>query len=605
MINEALNLHKQGFSVCFTKDPSKPGGKAPIGYWREFIDGPQTEQDVQKMYNYAKTKDNNLGLAVICTKGIEVLDVDVKYFLDDKHFVSDVFDAIVDAVGIDTYEKLIEAKTISDGYHLIYRTNIVEGSQKLASRATIDSEKKNPNDNVRVLLETRSYGGIFVVSPSAGYEYDNPNRTVEHISLITDSQRNSLIQVCRGFNEIEDRSKNEQRVIKPLEVVGESKSTIEAFKDSTTCEEIIESIGWQYSHARGKYKYFVRPGKSIKEGISASVNIETGNFYNWSSSTELPSSVHMDSIDLYSFLNHNNDFKATCRALYNLGFGDRKKKTSHREQVKLITTIDKTLTKDGDNTAFLDSIFNKKIDITVKEVQKPNTLFIRDDKKGKYVGLGGYGDIVNVFGAGKSRKTGIAIAAASCFIKGGKGESLLFKGDYDGKKIIHFDTEQSRHYTQVAAREIVYQSGLPQTEHPENFMCFPIKELTKLDRLNFIKHVIFNKVDNIGCILLDGVVDICRNYNDLEESSDLVTFLLNTAENAQFLLLDILHNAQSTGRAKGHLGQELINKATANLNVVAEPDRDFSSFKVLSKRGEFTDASFDFWYNNEGHIDLY
>lgn len=605
MLEEAKKLHGQGFSVCFTKDPSKPGGKAPIGYWRDFIDGEQTAKDIQKMYDYAKTKEDNLGLAVICTKGIEVLDVDVKYFLDDKHYVSDVFDAIVDAVGLETYEKLIEAKTISDGYHLMYRTNIVEGSQKLASRATIDSEKKNPNDNVRVLLETRSYGGIFVVSPSGGYVYDNPNRTIENISLISDSQRNSLIQVCRGFNEIEDRSKNEQRVIKPIEVVGESKSTIEAFKDSTTCEEILESIGWEYSHTRGKYKYFVRPGKSIKEGISASVNIETGNFYNWSSSTELPSAIHMDSIDLYSFLNHNDDFKETCRELYKLGFGDRKKKTTHSEKVKLITTIDKTMIKGVDDTSYLDSIFNERIDITVKEVQKPNTLYIRDDKKGKYIGLGGYGDIVNIFGAGKSKKTGIAIAAASCFVKGGSGQSLLFKGECDGKKIIHFDTEQSRHYTQVAAKEIVHQAGLPPTAHPDNFMCFPIKKLTKIDRLNFIKHVIFNKVDNIGCILLDGVVDVCRNYNDLEEASDLVTFLLNTAETAKFLLLDILHTAQSTGKAKGHLGQELINKATANLSVVAEEDSEFSSFKVTSKRGEFTDASFDFWYNKQGHIDLY
>ena len=46
MITEALKLHKLGLNVCFTKDPSSKGGKAPIGYWRDFIDGQQTEKEI-------------------------------------------------------------------------------------------------------------------------------------------------------------------------------------------------------------------------------------------------------------------------------------------------------------------------------------------------------------------------------------------------------------------------------------------------------------------------------------------------------------------------------------------------------------------------------
>lgn len=609
MLEEAIKLHNDGLSIVFTIDPSKPNGKAPIGTWRHFIDGEQTIEDIKKMHAYAIQKEPNLGLAVICNKGIEVLDIDVKYFLPDTHFVSDVFDAVVDAIGLEAYELLVEAKTISNGYHLIYRTNVIEGSTKLASRPTIDSEKKAEFDNVRVLLETRGHGGIFVVSPSVGYEYDNPKKTVSQISLITNDQRNALISVCRGFDEIGEEHIQAPKINKPLEVVGQNKSTIQAFKEANTCRSLIESIGWTYSHTRGKNEYFYRPGKGRGQGISASIltdfaaGIDT--FYNFSESTDLPNKTAMDALDLYAFINTRGDIKEACKELYHSGYGDRLIKTSHNEKVKLITTIDKTFDKKGDNLAFLEEMFNKRIDITVKEVEKPNVLYIWDIKKQKHIGLGGYGDIVNIFGAGKSRKTGIAVSAASCFVKDGRGESLLFKGDYNGKKIVHFDTEQSRHYTQVAAKEIVYQAGLELNSHPENFYCFPIKELSKIDRLNFIKHVIYNKLDNIGCVLLDGIVDICRNYNDLEEASDLVTFLLNCSENGKFLTIPVLHNAQSTGRAKGHLGQEMINKATANLNVTADEGQPFSTFKVLSKRGEFTDATFDFCYNHEGHIDIY
>jgi hypothetical protein len=604
MIEQALKLNNLGLKVCFTKDPSKPGGKAPIGFWRDFIDGEQTAKDIQKLYDYAKQKDNNLGLAIICSNGLEVLDIDSKYFLD-HHSISFVYDAIIEAVGVDIFDSLVMVETISGGYHLVFKSDVKANNQKLASRYTTNEEKaKDYNDKQKVLLETRAHGGIFLAAPTAGYKFDNIAKDYSTIPTISKEERDAIISVCRSFDEIKETFK-QTKAPTPIEISGNGKSTIEAFNESHTPIEFLENEGWQFKYQRGTNLHYVRPGKTLREGIGAGYCEELNLVRIFTSSSQFECNKTYNAFQVFAFLNENGDYKKAWRTLYDAGYGERLKKTSHNDKVKLITTQDMTMGKKGDNTAFLDSIFNERIDITVKEVQKPNTLFIRDEKKQKYIGLGGYGDIVNIFGAGKSRKTGIAIAAASCFLKGGSGESLLFKGDYDGKKIVHFDTEQSRHYTQVAAKEIVYQSGLPQTHHPENFLCFPIKKLTKIDRLNFIKHVMFNKVDNIGCILLDGVVDICRNYNDLEESSDLVTFLLNTAENAKFLLLDILHNAQSTGRAKGHLGQELINKATANLNVVAEEDKDFSSFKVMSKRGEFTDASFDFWYNTEGHIDLY
>ena len=252
-----------------------------------------------------------------------------------------------------------------------------------------------------------------------------------------------------------------------------------------------------------------------------------------------------------------------------------------------------------------NSRFNKRTNITVRSVQKPNSVFIKDDKKQKFIGLGGPGDIVNIFGGEKTRKTGIAVAIASTMLEGGCGTSLLFKGEPNGKNLIHFDTEQSKYYSEYVAIEMTYQAGLPLNEHPPNLFSFPIKGLSKIDRLNFIKHVILNKVKNIGCVYLDGIVDVCRNYNDLEESSDLLTFFLNIAENAGFLLLDVLHNARSTGAARGHLGSELLNKATANLSVTAEKGNNYSSFEVLNKRGEFTDVKFDFYYNDGGHIDLY
>jgi hypothetical protein len=603
MLDHALKLHSQGFNVVFTKNPAKIGGKAPIGLWTKWIEQWQTAADIKKMHQYALTKENDLGLAVICREGLECLDIDVKYFLENKHFVSDVFDGIMNAIGLETFDKLVLAETISNGYHLLYRTNKKEGSQKLASRPTLDSEKKNEHDKVRVLLETRSHGGIFVVSPSIGYAYDNPNKTVNEIPLISDSDRETILNVCRGFNEIDDVIRKAKTQPIDTQVLGEHKSTIQDFKEKNSCRSIIETKGWQYSHARGDNEYFVRPGKSIREGISASIYTKDGKdvFWNWSNSIDLPAKVAMDSISLYAFYNTNDDVKAACKELYAQGYGDRlsKRKDSHNEQVRQATTI-------KEKPADLKKDFQDcRILTTVKYVQKPSTLFIQDDKKQKRIGLGGYGDIVNIYGARKSKKTGIAMSAASCFLKGGCGTSLKFSGSDDGKNVVHFDTEQSKYYAQRVGKEMKHQAGLNPNQEPPNFFSFSIRQKSKIDRLNFIKHVLYNEVNNIGIILLDGIVDVCRNYNDLEESSDLVTFFENASMSKQFLMLDIIHTARSTGDARGHLGGELLNKGTANLKVTAEKNSPFSTFEIDDKRGEWTDVTFDFYYDSEGHIDFY
>lgn len=136
MIKEALRLHKAGFKVIPTNDPSKPDGKKPLCSWKKYQES-QTEQEVKDLFSMS----NIGGMALLTSDGIEVIDIDLKYSLSDNFEVI-LFDALIDAIGINCYENLILSRTISGGYHLIYRTDVIEGNQKLASRYTIDSEKK-------------------------------------------------------------------------------------------------------------------------------------------------------------------------------------------------------------------------------------------------------------------------------------------------------------------------------------------------------------------------------------------------------------------------------------------------------------------------------
>jgi hypothetical protein len=119
-----------------------------------------------------------------------------------------VFDAFFDAIGAELFDKLLITATKSKGYHIIYRTTVSEGNQKLASRYTIDSEKKNEHDKLRVLIETRGEGGYIIIPPSEGYSFDNPSITFKNIPTFTDQERNAIIAACRSFDETKEWGNN-------------------------------------------------------------------------------------------------------------------------------------------------------------------------------------------------------------------------------------------------------------------------------------------------------------------------------------------------------------------------------------------------------------
>jgi hypothetical protein len=594
MLKEAIKLNKLGLKVIPTDSD-----KRPLCKWKAYQDSQSTE-DVKSLFSKPCE-----GMALLTGQGIEVIDVDAKYFLDGIHKIEDIWDAMYDALGEETYSMLLITHTKNKGYHVIYKTEISEGNQKLASRYTIDSEKKNEHDKIRVLLETRGENGYIIIPPTKGYKFDSKLIQFENIPTLSNEQRNDLIAACRSFDELKETYKQTKASI-PVQVTGSGKTTIEAFNESHTPIEFLESAGWEFKYERGGNAHYVRPGKTLREGIGAGYSEEMQLVRIFTSSTQFECNKTYNAFQTYAVLNHGGDYSAACKELYHAGYGERLSKTqdSHKEQVSQLVSSNANVSGKASNEKLMETIYQKRLNVTVKPKQKPNTLFMKCFERGKFIGLGGDGDLINFFGREKTRKSAAAACATSCFLEGGTHESLLFRTDFDGRNILHFDTEQSEYYHHKLSCEMLYQQGLTPNTHPSNFFSFHIMPYTKLDRLNFVRYSI-DKTPNIGCVFVDGIVDLCRNYNDLEESSDLVTFFMNMASKRNFLLIDVLHNARSTGAARGHLGTELLNKAQCNINVKKEEGSKHSVLEIQSIRGDAEPKGFDFWHNEQGHIEIY
>ena len=77
-------------------------------------------------------------------------------------------------------------------------------------------------------------------------------------------------------------------------------------------------------------------------------------------------------------------------------------------------------------------------------------------------------------------------------------------------------------------------------------------------------------------VFIDGVRDLLQDFNSLEQSNDLIQWLLSLTAEHGCTIVSVLHQNKSKddGNMRGHLGTELLNKLT-------------DCFEVSKKDGKF------------------
>lgn len=587
----AERFHELGFKVFpVSKETKQPACKS----WRQY-EKPISKKELKKLFEKAN------GIALACCDGIEVIDVDLKYSLDDSLFTK-LLDSIFSMVGEEVLNSLILAQTKSGGYHILYKTSIEEGNQKLASRITLDEEKKHEKDDRRVLLETRSLGGYVVLAPTEGYKWDNPFSTIAAIPTLEDWQRNSIIQCCRDFDELGEVYVSKEAKI-PTETKISGKSTIEAFNEAHTPLDFVVNEGWQYKNSIGANERYVRPGKALREGHGATYNRELERFYVFTSSTIFEPDKSYDAFGVYAALYHNNDYSAASKKLYHEGYGDRitKNKDSHVDKLDVISNgNDATKKQLQDNNLMLE-IDRIRFDINRKPKAEKHSIFIWDSFKQDHIGIGNDGEMIVVAGGSKSRKSAFSSMAVASCLEGGMGEALMFKSDLQKRNVLHLDTEQGDADYYKAIKEMFWQANIKNGYNPRNFHSYRLTDYDLETKISYLDYKV-NQLKNIGLVWLDGIVDLVKDYNNLEESKMLVDYLRQLASKHNFLLLTVLHNARSTGAMRGHLGSFLENKAKAVVNCTKDKDMGFTKIEFTHTRGFTPPQALEFEHDSNGHL---
>ena len=212
--------------------------------------------------------------------------------------------------------RLLIEKTRSGGFHVVWKCEVIEGSQKLAERPSTEEEKARKPNQTYVLIETRGKGGQFVVSPSPGYVLMQGDWL--NLPVITSDERLVLLRCARAF----DRVPKVQEI--PKELYAGEKRPGDKYNESeegkTEAFQLLIESGWSVAYERENSVYLSRPGKSKNEGISASFGyVAPGIFYNFSTNgTPFESGRAYSPFAIFTLLKFNGDFSRAAKELVKL-----------------------------------------------------------------------------------------------------------------------------------------------------------------------------------------------------------------------------------------------------------------------------------------------
>lgn len=178
------------------------------------------------------------------------------------------------------------------------------------------------------------------------------------------------------------------------------------------------------------------------------------------------------------------------------------------------------------------------------------------------------GELIGIKGRAKMGKSQFAYYLAGVMLAGeqrGNVSPLVKQG-----MILVFDTEQSRASLQKCCRRALQLAERTPTTNYADFKPFTLRSRTPEERRLRIAQAI--AAEHPGMVIIDGIRDLLHNFNDLDESSDLIQWLLTLTAEHGCTILCVLHQnkAKDDGNMRGHLGTELLNKLTDCFEVSKE-----------------------------------
>jgi len=195
------------------------------------------------------------------------------------------------------------------------------------------------------------------------------------------------------------------------------------------------------------------------------------------------------------------------------------------------------------------------------------------------------GNISVIGGKQKSRKTFFVSMLIVAFLKRKWGS--LNGNPPKSPTVLLFDTEQGKtHVFKVLKR--IYR--MMEWDNPNSSLrVYYLREKTIDERVNIIRAQI--EKHNPDMVFIDGVVDVCKDFNSIEESANTIQFLMEESAKYSCHISVVLHENKADGNLRGHLGGMAIQKAETAIKLTKNGDVTTVSAEATRNMG-FDDFCF-------------
>ncbi|MEL7499055.1 MAG: DUF3987 domain-containing protein [Planctomycetota bacterium] len=289
-----LEIAKSYLSVGLSVLPAKRDQKRPALFgWKSFQSQLPTVDQIESWF-----ESEQEALCIVTgavSANLELLDFD---------FGAELYDAWAEQIPTQLLSRLVIESSKSGGRHVIYRCNEpICGNIKLA--------QDRRDGQIQTLIETRGQGGLFLCSPTAGYDLIQGNLT--DIPILIADERERLLEAAWKLNRIAAEIHSQTANIPPADL-----RPGDDFNQRGDVREILKKHGWKCVKS-GENQYWRRPGKP--DGWSASLK-ENVFFVHSANAHPFEPERGYPPFAVYCMLEHGGDFAAAARQLRLDGFGE-------------------------------------------------------------------------------------------------------------------------------------------------------------------------------------------------------------------------------------------------------------------------------------------
>ena len=195
---------------------------------------------------------------------------------------------------------------------------------------------------------------------------------------------------------------------------------------------------------------------------------------------------------------------------------------------------------------------------------EPPFLFYKDS-----IGFMPCGDISAVKAKSKNGKSHFCAILAAALLG---GRTFDVGTQEQTHSILWCDTEQAIYNTAKLLRKIYALARLPTDRQDSRIKVVYLRPKTPKERMRIISREVKRLRPTL--VVIDGVADICENFNDVTESGDTINRLMRISAEYSCHILCVLHENKSKDDEgmKGHLGTLQLQKASDVWQVKKDGD---------------------------------